>query len=85
MPSRIVTVGASCGLHARPATLVSRAASHAAAPVRIGRVGQEAVDAGSILSLMGLGIGAGERVEISSEDEAGLAQVAELVASGAGA
>lgn len=79
MPTRTVTVGSSSGLHARPATLVSQAAAAAAAPVLIGRVGEPGVDASSILMLMALGVGAGEVVELSSDDEASLAAVAELV------
>lgn len=81
MATRIVTVGSSSGLHARPATLVSQAAAAAAQPVLIARVGEEGVDASSILMLMSLGIGSGEEVELTSDDEAGLDAVAELVAA----
>ncbi|TNU76533.1 HPr family phosphocarrier protein [Miniimonas arenae] len=81
MAARTVTVGSSSGLHARPASLVAAAAAEAAEPVLIARVGEEGVDASSILMLMSLGIGAGEEVELTSDDEAGLDKVAELVAA----
>lgn len=81
MATRTVTVGSSSGLHARPATLVSQAAAAAASPVLIARKGEEGVDASSILMLMSLGIGSGEEVELTSDDEAGLAAVADLVAA----
>ncbi|WP_454293856.1 HPr family phosphocarrier protein [Salana multivorans] len=81
MATRTVVVGSSSGLHARPAALVSQAAA-AAAPVTIliGRPGEEGVDASSVLLLMSLGVGAGEEVVLTSDDEAALDSLAELVA-----
>ncbi|PFG34811.1 HPr family phosphocarrier protein [Sanguibacter antarcticus] len=81
MPTRTVTIGSPSGLHARPASDVSKAAAAAGATVLIGRTGQPGVDASSILMLMSLALGAGEQVELTSDDETGLDVVAELVAS----
>lgn len=81
MPTRTVTVGSPSGLHARPASDVSKAAAAASGTVLIGRPGQPGVDASSILMLMSLALGAGEQVELTSDDEAGLETVADLVAS----
>lgn len=82
MASRTLTVGSSSGLHARPATLVTQAAAKAGVPVRIGRPGSDLVDASSILSLMSLGIGAGEQVELEVEgDEEVLDSLAALIES----
>lgn len=80
MATRTVTVGSASGLHARPAALVSKAAAATGATVSIGRVGQDSVDAASLLLLMSLGIGSKEEVVLSCPDEAALAVVADLVA-----
>ena len=71
MPEVRVTVGSRIGLHARPATILARAAARAAVPVRIGRASaaEETADAGSLLALMALGLGAGEEVVLSAEGE----------------
>ena len=45
MPERLVTVGSSVGLHARPATLFVQAAAKQPVKVTIGRPGDEPVDA----------------------------------------
>ncbi|WP_263120940.1 HPr family phosphocarrier protein [Cellulomonas sp. RIT-PI-Y] len=81
MPTRTVTVGSASGLHARPATLVAKAAAAAPGTVLIGRPGTAGTDASSILMLMALGIGSGEQVELSSDDQPSLDAVAELVAA----
>lgn len=81
MASRIVTVGSSSGLHARPAKIISEAAAAAGIPVHIGRIGADPIDAASILLLMSQGIGAGEEVEVTSDDDAVLDQIATLVAT----
>ena len=82
MSSRTVAVGSSAGLHARPATTLSKAAAAAGVPVTIGRVGEEPVKASSILLLMSLGLGHGEEVVLTVEgDDAILDELAALVAS----
>ncbi|RAG81003.1 HPr family phosphocarrier protein [Streptacidiphilus pinicola] len=59
------TVGSASGLHARPASLFVQAAVRAAAPVRIGRPGEAAVDARSLLSVMSLAARHGEELELT--------------------
>lgn len=59
------TVGSASGLHARPASLFVQAAVRAAAPVRIGRPGETAVDARSLLSVMSLAARQGEELELT--------------------
>ena len=53
MPSRTTTIAAESGLHARPAAMFVQAASKSGLAVKIGRPGEEPVDARSILSVMG--------------------------------
>ena len=82
MPQRTVTVGSSAGLHARPASLIVAAVNDTGFSITIGRPGQEPVDASSILGLMALGIGHGESVEVSSDDNAAedaVSAIADLV------
>ena len=62
MPSRTTTIAAESGLHARPAAMFVQA-------VKIGRPGEEPVDARSILSVMGLGAKHGETVELTAEGD----------------
>ncbi len=83
MPSRIVAVGSRVGLHARPASLLVKAAAAAGVPVTVGRVGDKAVNAASMLSVLALGVKQGEELEITVGDhedaEAILDQLATLV------
>lgn len=65
---RQVTVGSSVGLHARPATVFCKAAAAQSVAVTIGMDGRPAVDARSILSVLGLGIGAGDEVTLTAPD-----------------
>ncbi len=64
MPSRIVSVGSRVGLHARPASILVKAAAAAGVPVTIGRVGDKQVNAASMLSVLALGVKQGEQIEI---------------------
>ncbi len=64
MPSQVVVIGSKVGLHARPASLLIKAAAAAGVPVTIGRVGENAVNAASMLSVLALGGKCGESVEI---------------------
>jgi phosphocarrier protein len=80
MPSQTVTVASKVGLHARPASLLIKAAAAAGIPVTIGRVGETAVNAASMLSVLALGAKHGEEIEITVTDGEGAdAILAELV------
>ena len=79
MPTKTVAVGSSVGLHARPAQIISEAVEELDVEVLIGLPGDELVDASSSLLIMTLGAGPGDRVEVSSDDEAALEAIAALV------
>lgn len=68
MPSQIVSVGSKVGLHARPASLLVKAAAAAGVAVTIGRPGDKAVNAASLLSVLALGVKNGEDIEVSVAD-----------------
>ncbi len=80
MPQRLVTVGSSVGLHARPATLFVQAATKQPVKVTIGRSGDDPVDARSILGVLGLGVKGGEEVVLSAEGDGADAALEELAA-----
>lgn len=67
MPSRTVAIASSVGLHARPAAIFVEAASESGLDIEIGRPGDDAVDATSILGVMTLGAKHGEVVELTAE------------------
>ncbi|MFP5334996.1 MAG: HPr family phosphocarrier protein [Actinomycetes bacterium] len=79
MPSQTVTVGSSIGLHARPAAVIAQAATEAGVPVTLATDGGQPVDAGSALLIMTLGAKCGDRVVVTSDDEATLTRIAALV------
>lgn len=81
MPSTTVAVGSSIGLHARPAGIIAEAVVAAGVPVTLAVDSGEPVDAGSALMIMTLGAEKDTQVTISCDDDAVLAQVAELVAA----
>ena len=85
MPSQVVTVASTVGLHARPASLLIKAAGAAGGPVTIGRVGEPAVNAASMLSVLALGAKHGDELEItvgdSADAESILASLVEIVAT----
>lgn len=66
--SQPVTVGNATGLHARPAALVAAAAKRFAADVRIVKEGREA-NARSVVSIMALEVGGGDRITIVARGE----------------
>ena len=80
MPSKTVAVGSSVGLHARPAAVIAQIAADTGVPVTLALAGGEPVDAGSALLIMTLGAKCGDEVVVSSEDQAALDVVADLVA-----
>lgn len=81
MPSRIVTVGSRVGLHARPASILVKAAAGAGVPVTIGRVGDKQVNAASMLSVLALGVKQGEEIEIVVGDHEGANAVLDMLAN----
>lgn len=84
MSERLVKVGSRVGLHARPASLFVQAAAAQPAVVTIGRPDGDAVDARSILGVLGLGAAHGDEVVLRAEGEGAdvaVAALAELVAS----
>lgn len=85
MPSQIVAVGSKVGLHARPATILVKAAAGAGLAVTIGRPGEKAVNAASLLSVLALGAKNGDAIEVTVADgdgaDAVLASIVELIAT----
>jgi phosphocarrier protein HPr len=80
MAERRVTVGTDVGLHARPAALFVRAATRSPAAVTVAKDGRDAVDAKSILSVLGLDARQGEEIVISADGEGAEAVLDELAA-----
>jgi phosphocarrier protein len=78
MAERTVTVASAHGLHARPAALFAQAAARASAPVTIA-LGEQRVNAASILSVISLGVDRGDAVTIASDDEAALDELEQLL------
>lgn len=78
-----VCVGASVGLHARPAAQFVKTAKSYPCEILVGRPGAEPVDAKSILKVLALGAGNGERLVViarGEQAEAALRQLGERVA-----
>ncbi|HEX8970545.1 HPr family phosphocarrier protein [Oryzihumus sp.] len=69
MAQRTVTIASSVGLHARPAALFVQAATATGLSVQIGRDGEDAVDARSILGVMALGAKHGEAVVLTADGD----------------
>lgn len=80
MPERQATIASSSGLHARPAKLFVQAVQQTGLPVTIGVEGGPDLNAGSILSLMGLGATQGTVVTLKAEGEGADAALDTLVA-----
>ncbi len=68
MISRTVVVASSVGLHARPAALLAEAVDDSGVDVTIAFDGEEA-DAASLLEIMTLGVGHGDEVTLSADDD----------------
>lgn len=84
MATRSVTIASSVGLHARPASVFVEAVGESGLDVEIGRPGEDAVDAGSILGVMALGAKHGEEVVLTAEGadaEAVLDRLVELLST----
>ena len=69
MAQRTVTIASSVGLHARPAALFVEQATETGLDIEIGRPGEDAVDATSILGVMALGATHGEEVVLTAEGD----------------
>lgn len=69
MAQRTVTIASSVGLHARPAALFVEAVNETGLEVEIGRPGDDAVDASSILGVMALGAKHGEVVVLTADGD----------------
>ena len=85
MPSQIVAVASKVGLHARPASILVKAAAAAGLSVTIGRPGDKAVNAASLLSVLALGVKNGDSIEVTVADgdnaDAVLASIVEIIAT----
>jgi len=77
MIERTAVLGSPVGLHARPAKVFSRAVAKAGFPVSITKGGSSA-NAASILGVLSLGIGCGEEVTLSTEDDLRLEELTRL-------
>ena len=70
MAERTATIASSVGLHARPAANFAEAAGEYHLDITIAAEGEpedEAMDASSVLSLMSLGAGQGDKVVLRAE------------------
>ena len=84
MSSRTVTVGSKVGLHARPASVFAQAVAECGVAVMLTDATGKTVNAGSILSVLSMGIGYGDSITLSSADESAdpaLDSLAQLLAS----
>lgn len=79
MASKTVKVGSKVGLHARPASIIAQKAAEFDDEITIGMAGDEPVDASSAMLLMTLGAECGAEVTVTSDNEAALQAIVELV------
>ncbi len=79
MSQRTVVIASAVGLHARPASIFTQAVSSSGAKVTIGKPGEAAMDASSILMVMALGIGHGEEVVLECDNDGVLDELATLL------
>lgn len=77
MIARTAVIGASVGLHARPAALFAQAVDDKGIDVTMEFNGEEA-DASSALEIMTLGVKGGDTVTISTDDDSADAAMDEL-------
>ena len=77
--TRTATVNDPVGIHARPAAEFAQAATASGCTVTIAKQGGNAVNASSILSVMGLGVKQGDTVEITVEGDNAEAVADELI------
>lgn len=79
MAERQATIASSSGLHARPAKLFVQAVQEKGIPITIAVPGGADLNAGSILSLMGLGAARGTVVTLKSDADGAEQALDELV------
>ncbi|WP_125611885.1 HPr family phosphocarrier protein [Specibacter cremeus] len=82
MTERTATIASRVGLHARPAAIFAEAAADLPVEVTIARLGEpaeDALDAASILALMGLGAAQGDVVVLRAEGDGADAALESLV------
>jgi phosphocarrier protein len=79
MAERQATIASSSGLHARPAKLFVQAVQEKGIPITIAVEGGKDLNAGSILSLMGLGASKGTVVTLKSDADGADQALDELV------
>lgn len=80
MAERHATIASASGLHARPAKLFVQAVQEKKIPITIAAEGGPDLNAGSILSLIGLGASKGTVVTLKSDADGAEAALDELVA-----
>ncbi|WP_424449640.1 HPr family phosphocarrier protein [Microbacterium arborescens] len=80
MAERTATIASSSGLHARPAKLFVQEVQSKGVPVTIAVEGGPDLNAGSILSIMGLGASKGSVVTLKAEGDGAEKALDELVA-----
>jgi len=68
MAERTVQIASEHGLHARPASLFTQAATRAGIPVLLAK-GEKSVNAASILGVISLGIDHGDEVTLSADGD----------------
>ncbi|RZT83506.1 phosphocarrier protein HPr [Pseudonocardia sediminis] len=69
MATRTATVASEVGLHARPAALFSRAAKETGLAVTLALGDGDPVDATSVLNVLTLGVGPGQRVTLAADGD----------------
>ncbi|MBH0024135.1 HPr family phosphocarrier protein [Salinibacterium sp. SWN248] len=82
MSSTTVVIGSRVGLHARPASVFAHAVAQCGITVMLADAAGSTINAGSILSVLAMGIGYGDVITLSSDDEGAepvLASLAELL------
>ncbi|MGC5615934.1 HPr family phosphocarrier protein [Georgenia sp. Z1491] len=79
MSQRTAVVASAQGLHARPASDFVAAASRSPVPVTIAKDGATPVPAGSILSVMSLGVKQGDTVVLEAAGDGAEETLDELV------
>ncbi|MBH0129038.1 HPr family phosphocarrier protein [Salinibacterium sp. NK8237] len=83
MSSTTVVIGSRVGLHARPASVFAHAVAQCGISVMLTDASGTTINAGSILSVLAMGIGYQDVITLSSDDEGAesvLAPLAELLA-----
>ena len=72
MATRNLVINDPVGIHARPAAMFAQAVTASGQTVTIAKEGGNAVPAGSILSIMGLGIKQGDNAEAVADNLANI-------------